>query len=464
MPHSGRLTKRLPTMQQAHHPIKEPASSVGAPIVHPEDPWGWCIAIPLLFGLLATIRLTTPSTPFFDEIHYIPAARDLLEVWRGGSAEYFNREHPLLGKQLIGLGIALFGDNPLGWRIMSLVAGVVAVGASMRAMWHASLDRFATVAFGVLLVTGFHLLIHARIAMLDIFMVAFLALAAWQAAAAMREPETGRWRLALTGIFIGCALASKWNAVPLACVFGLTFFAARLAAGRRRLFTSRRGMPVPGISLLEAAVWLGLVPLLVYAATFAPGYWLGTQSFPSPLAKGGLIALHFDMLDLQQQVKTAHTYQSTWLQWMLNSRAIWYLYEPVDGAQRGVMLIGNPLTMLLGLPALVWCLVNGLARMGSGISWAKLAMVVGYGVTLGLWIVAPKPVQFYYHYVLPSLFLLGALALTLSDLRRAGRGGIAYAVLGASAVLLAVFFPILTAAELKGPLSFQNWAWIGGWV
>ena len=430
---------------------------------HPRDPWAWCIAIPLVFGLIASIRLTVPAAPYFDEIHYVPAARAILEWWQTGSGAFLNREHPMLGKVLIALGMGVFGDGPLGWRIMPLFAGVIAVWASMRAMWHANLDRFATAAFGVLLVTGFHLLIHARIAMLDIFMVAFLALAAWQSAAAIREPETGRWRLALTGIFIGCALASKWNAVPMAMLFGLAFFAARLAAGRRRLFTSRRGAPVPGISLIEAAMWLGAVPLTVYALTFAPGFWpggaLGTLLDPSPFETGGMIAAHRDMLDLQQQVKTPHAYQSTWPQWVLNTRAIWYLYEPVDGVQRGVMLIGNPLTMLLGLPALMWCLVKGLARM----DWPRLAMVAGYGVTLGLWVIAPKPVQFYYHYVMPGIFLLGALALALSDLRRAGRERIAYGVLAASAGMLALFFPILTAGALDGPMGFANWAWIEGW-
>ncbi|MEM7780506.1 MAG: phospholipid carrier-dependent glycosyltransferase [Pseudomonadota bacterium] len=435
----------------------EPSSS-GAPS-HPADPWLWCLAIPTLFALLASIRLTTPSTPFFDEVHYLPAAREMLNAWEGVAAQYDNREHPLLGKVLIALGIHLFGDTPLGWRIMPLIAGTVAVGASMRALWHTSHDRFATAAFGVLLATGFHLFIQSRIAMLDIFMVCFLALAAWQFAAAIREPETGRWRLALTGIAIGLALGAKWNAVPLACAFGLTFFAARLSAGRRRLLTSKRGVPVPGISLIEAFVWLGILPLLVYAATFAPGYYLGTELRPSPLAEHGLIGLHQEILALQQQVLQPHAYQSNWPQWVSNTRGVWYLYEFVDGAQRGVLLIGNPLTMLLGLPALLWCLINGLARS----DWTKIAIVVGYGVSLGLWLIAPKSVQFYYHYVTPSLFLLAALAIALSDLRAAGRPRIAYAVLAASVGFFALFYPILSAGALDGPMSFADWAWIEGW-
>ena len=131
----------------------------------------------------------------------------------------------------------------------------------------------------------------------------------------------------------------------------------------------------------------------------------------------------------------------------------------VDGAQRGVLLIGNPVTMLLGLPALAWCLVKGLLRG----DWARLAVVIGYAVSLGLWLIAPKPVQFYYHYVMPSLFLLGALALSLSDLRRAGHPRWAWGTLAASTVLFAVFYRILSAAPLEGPMSFTAWTWIAGW-
>ncbi|MEI9928571.1 MAG: hypothetical protein WDN44_13830 [Sphingomonas sp.] len=41
-----------------------------------------------------------------------PAAQTLLSL--GGPR---NTEHPLVGKELIALGIALFGDNPFGWRL-----------------------------------------------------------------------------------------------------------------------------------------------------------------------------------------------------------------------------------------------------------------------------------------------------------------------------------------------------------
>lgn len=435
-------------------------SPAATPPPRPRDPLAWIAALTGLFALLTGWRLGIPSIEYFDEVHYVPAAREILALIEGGHGAYRNREHPLLAKELIALGMAVFGDNPLGWRVVPWLAGVLAYFAALRALWHASRDRFATLAFSLLLATGFHLFIHARIAMLDMVMIAALASAAWNFVAACAQPEQGRWRLALTGIALGCALGAKWNAIPLAMLPGITFFLARLAAGRRRLFLSRRGAPVPGITLVEAFVWLGIVPLAIYAATFIPGYWLAEYLHPSPLAEKGLIGLHREIFELQSQLMTPHRYMSQWPQWVLNTRGIWYLYEVVDGAQRGVLLVGNPLTMWLGLPALAWCLVAGAWRR----DWARLAAALGYAASLGLWLVAPKPVQFYYHYFAPSFFLLAALALACSDLRRLPYGTwIACGIPAASVGVFAFFFPIIAALPLKGPNSFVTWMWLAGW-
>jgi dolichyl-phosphate-mannose--protein O-mannosyl transferase len=436
-------------------------SPATTPPTRPRDPLGWCLVLTGAFALLAGWRLGIPSKPYFDEVHYIPAAREIMQLLEGGHGAYRNREHPLLAKELFAIGMALFGDNPLGWRVVPWLAGTLAYFASLRALWHASHDRFATLAFGVLLATGFHLFIHARLAMLDIVMVSALSVAAWQFAVACARPEQGRWRLALTGVAIGAALGAKWNAIPLAMVPGITFLITRAFAGRRRLLLSRRGAPVPGVTLVEAFVWLGIVPLAVYAATFIPGYWLAEYLHPSPLAEKGLIGLHQEIFALQSQLMTPHRYMSQWPEWVLNTRGIWYLYEAVDGAQRGVLLIGNPLTMWLGLSALLWCLAAGAWRRDP----ARLAAVLGYAASLGLWLVAPKPVQFYYHYFVPSFFLLAALALACSDLRQVARvRWLAWGIPAASAAVFAWFFPIIAALPLKASGSFITWMWLEGWM
>lgn len=416
------------------------------------DPIGWTTAITALFFALCLVRLTYPHQLFFDEVHYVPAADQLREL-----STPMNREHPLIGKGLIALGTGLFGDRPFGWRIMSVLAGCLAIFAWMRALWVASGSRFATLAGGVLLITSFMLFVQARIAMLDVFMAAFCALAYWQLAKAMRanKQASARRHLAAAGVALGVALGSKWTAIPLVVLPGIAFFVIRLEAAGTHFLTAKDTRPVPGVTLPEAALWLGALPLLVYFLTFLPMLFFSNEALPL----SQIVPFQLEMLRLQGSVVQHHPYQSVWYQWAANWRPIWYLYEVADGAQRGVLLIGNPFTMLIGLAGLMWCAFQGIFRKRRD----ALAVAVIYFVALGFWIVAAKPVQFYYHYLLCSMALMAALALWLDALWQKGRRLVPIGTLAASIAMFAWFFPVLTAAPLADEMSFLDYAWIESW-
>lgn len=424
----------------------------------PTDPIRWHLAIAAIFAVLCAIRLAMPSALFFDEVHYLPAVRTLIDL-----SVAQNMEHPPLGKQLIAAGVLVFGDNAIGWRVPSMVFGVLAVFAGMRALWFVSRSRGSSILAGLLLVTGFPLLVQARIAMLDIFMAGFMMLALWMCAVAVRRPEQARRPLIIAGIALGASMASKWNAIPLAALPGLAFLIARCWQAKWHFLTTNRGWPIGGMTLWEAGLWLGVLPLVTYAAAYWP-FLFYTQVPPNVT---GLFSLHAYMLDLQQQTLKPHPYQSRWWEWLTNLRGIWYLYEQADGAQRGVLLIGNPLSSLAALPALGWCAWKGWTEKRRDCA----AVAILFAVSLGLWILAPKPVQFYYHYLLPHCFAMGALALACGDMWRSGEGLLWHSkrrlltlgIIGGTAALFVWYYPILTAARLAGEMSFLDYAWISGW-
>ena len=423
------------------------------------DPLAWCWLLTAAFLALALHRLAIPSTPYFDEIHYLPAARNLLAL-----SEVKNPEHPLLGKELIAASMWLLGDNSFGWRLPSALAGALALFAALRATWWASLSRPATLIAGLLLASNFLLFVIARIAMLDPAMLAFAMVSLWLCARAVRRPRHGHLTLGLAGVALGLSLAAKWSVAPLAVLPGLAFAIARfvdLKHRRAQVLTARDAGPVAGVSLIEAAVLLGAVPVAVYLLSFLPLGWFATGAVPF----SDVLEFQWRMKDLQESVVKPHPYQSVWWQWVADWRPIWFLYERIDGAQRGVLLVGNPLTMWLGLPAVLACAVWGWLRRGSPLGPAMLAAAVLYTASLALWIVAPKPVQFYYHYLMPGMFLTIALALVLGALWQ--RGGHwrwpAVVVVAGSIGLFAWFYPILSSARLPGTGSFQTYTWLHSW-
>lgn len=417
------------------------------------DPLAWCALIAIGFLILAWHRLGIPSKIYFDEVHYVISARKLLQMVSA------NPEHPMLGKEIIAAAIAMGGDRPLVWRIPSALFGAFGLFAVGRLVWWASLRRFATIAAMLLVATGFAWFIQSRIAMLDMFMACFGMTALWQFAVALRLlAAKARWRLAITGICFGLALGAKWSIAPVLVLPGLLFLALKLRYAGVRFLIARDGGPIPGITLIEAGLWLGAVPLLVYWTTFMPAFFYADRAV-SPWHP---IDHHLYMLQLQDSVKKLHPYRSVWYQWIINWRAIWYLYEVVDSAQRGVLLIGNPFTMLAGLPAVLWAFRAGIRRRRHD----ALAFAAMYVASLGMWIVSTKPIQFYYHYLLPGTFMLCCLALALDALwrRRDRWRWSAPAAIVLSLAMFAWFYPIISAARLhEGKKSYVHWMWLDSW-
>ena len=73
------------------------------------------------------VGITTPEKFYFDEVHYVPAARQMLEPVM--PQPMLNPMHPPLAKQLIALSIHSFGDVPLGWRYPAVLFGALAIVA-----------------------------------------------------------------------------------------------------------------------------------------------------------------------------------------------------------------------------------------------------------------------------------------------------------------------------------------------
>lgn len=100
---------------------------------------GIFIAAALTRFLALGRHLDTGGTPIFDEKHYVPQAwqalvhadHSLLRMLISGTVPdnpgYGLVVHPPLAKEIMAVGMALFGYTPYGWRSMSAAAGVATV-------------------------------------------------------------------------------------------------------------------------------------------------------------------------------------------------------------------------------------------------------------------------------------------------------------------------------------------------
>lgn len=438
---------------------------------------------PFWAGVLAVValvvfgwRLGQPTILLFDETHYVPAARALLDFDRNT-----NIEHPLLAKTLIAAGIHVFGDTPLGWRMASLIMGVVCV---VNVGWIAHMltkTPLVGAVAGGLTIINFFVFIHARIAMLDMTMAGtFAAGLALFISAARTDARAVVWRLLAAGVMFGLAAGSKWAVVPQIFFCGLVLSGMlmwRYAQSQGRsvgaLLFAKPGPPWPGVSLIGGGLALTIPVILVYFATFWPAFFLAEN----PVGPADLLAFQGEMLARQSQQLSPHPYQSEWYQWPYIGRAIWYLYEPVDGVQRGVLLVGNPVIMLGGLVAAAYCLLAGLyCAIKRETARVPALLIAGlmFIAAIGVWPVMPKKIGFYYYYLVTSLTLSIAIAVAFWDMlarvrawgQRWAMAGlrVTMAIFGVAAVgMFVYFYPILASWPLDNTMAFLRWAWFTAW-
>ena len=421
------------------------------------SPYRAAAILALLAQMLFCYHLTIPSKLMFDEVHYVPAARKLIAL-----AGPTNIEHPLLAKEIIAAGMLLFGDNALGWRFFSTLAGTATVLGVFAILW-LMLGRVRPAVFGALFaVFNFTVFVQARIGMLDGFMAAFALLGITGLLWAMRA-ETGpqAWsRWIMGSAVLGLAVAAKWSAAPFIAFAAIAFVAVRLRDARvngRSVYAALnagRHRHWPGMAAITAIVTLGAVSIAAYFLTFTPAFFYHIDAMT--LAK--LLPFQGTMYHQQTQILPSHPYQSSWWSWPFMVRPVWYLYEPADGAQRGVLLIGNLAILYGGLIAVAACLYAWW-RDRSAAALAAAALWIG---SYGIWAVIPKSLGFFYYYYLPSIFLCIALAVALDHFKRGKHWDEAMLIVVLAFFVL--FYPVLSAARLSGPNAFHFWTWFPSWV
>ncbi|MBX3566174.1 MAG: glycosyltransferase family 39 protein [Sphingomonas sp.] len=421
-------------------------------------PWIVALLIGLAAQTLFTVHIDRPTRIMFDEVHYVPAAQAILDL--SGPR---NIEHPMVGKELIAAGMMLFGDNPVGWRLMPSLAGTATVLGVFALLWLLLGTMRPALIGAALALFNQTIFVQARTAMLDIFLGAFLlwglVLMLW----AMRgQGRAVWWRWIAASALLGLATGVKWSAIPYIALAAAAFLVIRARDARlakKPLATALSGKDQrhwSGLPAIPALALLGAVSITVYFLTFFPAFFYVNE----PLSLPGLFAQQWDMYALQTQVLQPHTYQSNWWSWPLLIRPIWYFYEYDDGAQRGVLLIGNPVVMWGGLLAVLACYW----------AWFKdkairpLAMALLWTASLAIYIVIPKSLGFYYYYHLSGIFICLALAVAFHHFDRGRNRGWEEWFAAASLVAFVYFYPILAASPLGSDQGFRHWMWIPSWA
>jgi predicted membrane-bound dolichyl-phosphate-mannose-protein mannosyltransferase len=172
------------------------------------------IAVIVIASLLLHLGLIMrPDEPLFDEVHYVNDARHAIDS--GGTER---AEHPPLGKLLVVSGILLFGDNPVGWRLIAILMGAASL------LFFYLICRRLKLSEKVCYLATFFLafenltFVQSHIAMLDVYCQFFILLAFWMYL---------RGSYPVSAVAIALAALAKLNGVLVALVIGMHWLLSR---------------------------------------------------------------------------------------------------------------------------------------------------------------------------------------------------------------------------------------------
>ena len=132
-----------------------------------------CLLVAVVLAMHFSI-IAQPADPIFDEQHYVPDARSILQ----GDGT-LRPEHPPLGKLFIVFGIFLFGDNPLGWRFFSILFGAICIVLFYLVCRQLEMSKRASFVATFLLAFDALSFVQSSVAMLDVYSLAFMLCAFW---------------------------------------------------------------------------------------------------------------------------------------------------------------------------------------------------------------------------------------------------------------------------------------------
>ncbi len=373
----------------------------------------------VIFNLILRLfRLDSPTDAFFDErVFYLDAAKSYLTGFTDP-----NFEHPPLGKIFIAAGIWLFGDNPWGWRLPSVVFGTLGIVITYLLAKKIFKRTKIAVLSSFFITFDFLWFIHSRAALLEIFLATFSLITLYFF---WNYYQDRKFRdLVLTGVFLGLALGVKWSAIFV--LLGIVILLV-LEGVKQDL----RGL-VGKLSLMASLTFL------VYFLTYIP--FLTQNHTPLQVWDRQVKIWTYHTKDIQ---KNAYGAIRPYL-WVLNPPHTFY--HPEKNSSQYILGLANPFLFWGGLLALSYYarkIIKG---------WKKeIGFLLIFIFSLYVpWFLVGRYVFFYYFLAgLPLLSILLAKGLVDLDLAEGKWGKMALSLrsgfITGNVLGFILFYPLLTA-------------------
>ncbi|MCC3376139.1 glycosyltransferase family 39 protein [Cohnella sp. REN36] len=390
------------------------------------------------------------NSMYFDEIYHARTAYEFLH-----HIEPYETTHPPLGKVLISLGVAVFGMNPFGWRIVGTLFGIAMI--PLMYLFAKRLFGKTEYAFlaAFLIAFDFMHFTQTRIATIDVYGVFFiLMMYFYMYKFYVRSLSGASFRacampLGLAGLMFGIGAASKWIDIyagaGLAVILAIALF--------RRFKETKYVRQIVGWCCLAFL----LVPAVIYTLSYIPFFLV-----PGPGHDlHGMLSYQKFMYNYHSHLVATHPFASSWWEWPLIVKPIWYYAGSVAaGYVSSISALGNPAVWWVGSAAALVAIGVRLRKPDPMLTFLLIGLAAEYLPWVGV-----QRLTFIYHFFasVPFLILLTVYLIKLGRERRQLSRFAVYVYMGVVLGLFALFYPILSGATVKQTYVAHALQWFSSW-
>jgi predicted membrane-bound dolichyl-phosphate-mannose-protein mannosyltransferase len=387
-----------------------------------------------LTSLILLYRLDMPNRIYFDEEYYVKAAGSILE----GKGDP-NWIHPPLGKLLMACGMTVFGkSNPLGWRLPGFLLAILCVPTLNLIGTELYGSRKTGLIASLLLCFDFLFFAQARIAMLDIYVLAFSLFGILFYLLFYRSQRLSY--IALSGIFFGMAMSSKIIGIlPLLLCFVHGIFRCKRKRRRSIILTT-----------------LIIISYAVYVLSYVPCFFILGNDLISFLDR------QYQMLHSSMYLPGVHPHMSEPWTWPLMVRPLLSFYQTlnINGVTYVEMIshMGNPLVWYIGLVSIVISIWNAVTKKEEKTificAWFFLTWLFYFPIGIAHILFGGGRAQYIYYFLqsVPALCL--ALANALKECDETMRFPLSALALAAALLVFGLCYPVISGL----PVPF-DYAW-----
>lgn len=397
------------------------------------------------------------NSAYFDEIYF---ARSAYEYIHGIPTNEW--VHPPLGKLIMMIPILLFGMNTFAYRLMGNIAGILMIPVIYALAKNIFKNRKWAILAGILMTFDCFHFAQTRMGTVDSFLVLFMMLSVlfmYKYIVMDKKDKLSKKliNLGLSGLFIGCSIATKWTGLYVGLGLAIAFFTHLIYQNTGKNKKKNKNNKDLIKIILACCVFFVVIPVVIYVLS----YLLFPVIYPDKVEGiSGLIEQTKNMFNYHSKLTAGHDFASKWYTWPIMYKPVWYYVGYFGGNIKSTIVgIGNPAIWWFGILASLYVAIMSILKRNKENLFILLFILCTWLPYLFI-----GRVMFMYHYFPTLPFIMLAIVALVKFITEKIKNNSFYLFYAAIVILLFVCFYPIISGMMTTTEYIDGLKWLSSWI